>query len=151
MDRLALVLTNSVAILPFWTAMNHDDFISAACIANVAVASAVSHFLMNHKHGFKTSESHWLSVSTNAWDVIGCAVILLRLGWLWTTRPDETQCLRSSELPVLVGLPTVPLMAFISERQRSHGRYVVIHSIWHIAAFYSLHKLLVLLYPPGTS
>ncbi len=84
MENLFVAISNLPAVLPIATSYLRKDHVTTCCITFVAIASAISHLVENHKHGmpgigFSKNASYIL----NRIDVAACVVALSRMSYIY--------------------------------------------------------------------
>ncbi len=126
--NIIIVASNLSAYYPMKIAYEKNDYKTLICIGFVASASFVSHLFQSHKHkqiGFGTRIQ--TSKLLNWVDIFGCAVIVLRLCYLFYNSRYQRNIIRKLLIPLLfcIGLN------LISEKTS----YPIIHSLWHISIF----------------
>ena len=139
MENLAVALSNLPVLLPLKTAVARGDFWTTMAIAFVGLASFVSHLVENHKHGMPGlgRVSPEMSYYLNRADVLGCILVVVRLGGLYIARHGwRIWEMRRMDL-VSLGLAFVLLR--ISEYDKYNPDlkwiYIVTHCAWHVAIF----------------
>lgn len=141
--NIIVSLTNLPCLLPIYTALKANDFITSGIITFVSVGSIVSHLIENHKHGMEglPNVSQEMSYYWNRIDVLGSILTIGRLSWLYYQKYQFK--LPSNHFYILL-LPLIFLR--ISEYDKYNVNlklmYIVTHSLWHLSVFYSMYHYL---------
>lgn len=148
LDNILLATSNASAVVPLTIAMRRGDTCTSVCIAAAAGMSFWSHALQSHKFGlpgFGTSPS--CSRVLNAFDVAAATVLALRVLWI-LAHHDYLRWVWSHAVkrPLMFFL-LAGVLNILGARTQKRKAFVILHSLWHIAAFLSLGDLLRHLLP----
>jgi hypothetical protein len=142
--NLITTVTNITCVFPIARSIIQKDWITAGVIGFVAIASAVSHLVENHKHGmvgFFQVDPHtsWL---LNRVDVFGSIMTIGRLLYLYYKKYDMNLVPMKSR-PIEWFLMLLPIVFLrISEYDKYNkelrSMYLVTHNIWHLSVFLSM-------------
>jgi hypothetical protein len=144
-------VTNFTAYFPIYTSFVNNDIITTSCLSFVATMSTFSHLVENHKHGMSgIGCSKELSIITNKLDVLGCVIMIGRLGYLYYYKMGFSPKLLCDNKTLFM----ITLLLFIcnklseydNQNVKLRNRYVVLHSIWHMGIYLSINKFLHLIY-----
>lgn len=130
MENLYVALSNAVAVYPIWLARERP----ADCwlLVGVALASAVSHLVENHKHDMP-GVLPWLPPRISFWinrvDAIFAFCAIARFSYLYLFYA------KSVDLKVVIVAIVAVMVNLISESDTGKLVYIPWHIVWHLMAF----------------
>ena len=137
MENIFVALTNLPVVYPITSALKNGDILTALAIGFVGIASIISHLAENHKHsmrgiGFSTRTSYLL----NRMDVLGCAVTVSRLLYLYYTKHGVNNVMSGTDAGKLGLVLALNLVSeYDNQNKGLKPFYIVTHSLWHISVF----------------
>jgi hypothetical protein len=142
MENLIVAFTNITVILPIITALQNKDHLTAVIIGFTGIASFISHLFENHKHNMPGiyPVSKKCSYILNRFDVFGVFLIGLRFAYMYYQKYNMT--LNMEILPYLSVIALNLLSEYDKYNPALKTRYIVLHSLWHLSAFYSIDCVL---------
>lgn len=154
--NLMLTVTNVFAVFPLYEAGVAGDYTTLYVILFTALMSTASHLVQNHKHGQKgiIRVSEDTSRALNTLDVIGCALVAARVGWLYCTYIGMSATLPlflvilscivniGSDIALQSGSTTDAILMFGS----TQNAFAIMHSMWHMSAYVGLALTLQCIY-----
>ncbi|AYV85002.1 MAG: hypothetical protein Satyrvirus2_13 [Satyrvirus sp.] len=146
-ENFVVAFSNLPCIYPIIKSIINRDYITAAAITFVSIASFVSHLVENHKHGMPgIGFSKKTSYILNRFDVLGCVLVIFRFDYLFYQRNMFSYefFLKHKIFFICACIP--PILLIISEYDKYNPklkyRYIITHSIWHASIFVLMGKFL---------
>lgn len=139
-SNVIVALTNIPAVMPLWNSLQRGDHLTAACVGFAACASFVSHLFEAHKHGnvgfgCTPAMSRWLNYA----DRLAVGVLASRVVYLLARNKRQVMMIKIFAVPLCCALA----LNLASEHDKDSKRlFVVLHSAWHLSAFFLLDAFL---------
>lgn len=138
--NIIVAASNATCVYPICKAVANRDYLTAGALSFVSAASIVSHLVENHKHGMPgIGVSKRVSYILNRFDVLGCGLVALRLGYLYASKYGLSPSILMNNKWLLVGALIAGLCLGISEHDKYNAKlqnvYMATHCVWHLAIF----------------
>jgi len=147
LENLIVAFSNIPCLWSISQAFRNNDLLTAGIIANVGLASFLSHLVENHKHGMPgIGFSNKISYYLNRMDVAGCIFVISRLLYLYYHKygcnlnpiVDDLQLCTL----LLVSLHLLRISEFDKYNPELKYIYIATHSFWHISIFTTMNLFL---------
>jgi len=145
--NILVASTNIVALYPINTSLSNKDYLTASIITFTAVASFISHLFESHKHGMTGFGcSPYYSYLLNRLDVFGVIVLGVRVAYHTYFYERIEAILHLNIIAITMATLLVGFLSEIDKNTDTKLLFVVLHSIWHCMAFWTLNLIMTEVY-----